>query len=286
MSRVDCAVFYSRLGYRVLPIEPNSKRPVSALAPRGVHSASDNHHVLRAWFSALTEPNLAIVPPAGVVVLDFDQPGEFSRFLRRWQGLTQAPHSRTPRGGAHLYLRVPADTPLRSRSGRGLPNLEIKRAGREYLLEEPSTTERGSYRWIVPLRAPGALPEMPEDLLNALTVRVVRGNPTPSQTALQDALNLEVLRVRSAAVGSRHNQLVRSAARVGGLIAQGLERERGYTALLEAARVAGLPDAEAIAAISWGLDQGQQSPAPVRELPPRLRLWLRRRERLGVRRER
>lgn len=281
MNRVDYAVVYNRLGYRVLPIEPNSKRPVSALAPRGVYSASDNPHVLRAWFSALTEPNLALVPPAGVAVIDFDQPGEFSRFLRRWQGLSQAPHSRTPRGGAHLYLRVPEDIPQRSRSGRGLPNFEVKRAGKGYLLEEPSTTEHGAYRWVVPLRAPGELPEMPKDLLHALTVRVTGGNPTPSRTALQDALDLEVQRVRSAAVGNRHIQLVRSAARVGGLVALGLERERGYTALLEAARVVGLPDAEATAAISWGLDQGQQSPAPVRELSPRLRLWLRRRERLG-----
>lgn len=286
MDRADWAISYSQLGYRVLPIEPHSKRPVSALVPWGLHGASDNPHVLRAWFSALPEANLALVPPDGVVSLDFDQPGEFSRFLRRWQGLSQAPHSRTPRGGAHLYLRVPEDIPLRSRSGRGLPNFEVKRAGKGYLLEEPSTTEHGAYRWVVPLRAPGELPEMPKDLLHALTVRAFEGNPNPSRTALQDALDLEVQRVRSAAVGNRHIQLVRSAARVGGLIAQGLERERGYTALLTAAGFAGLPSTEAIAAISWGLDRGQQSPAPVRELSPRLRLWLHRVGRRGVRRER
>lgn len=285
MNRVDRAIYYSRLGYRVLPIEPNSKRPVSALAPRGVHSASDNAHVLRAWFSAVPDANLALVPPAGCAVLDFDLPGEFSQFLRRWQGLSQAPHSRTPRGGAHLYLRVPDGVVLRNHSGKGLPSFEVK-SSKNYLIEAPSHTERGTYQWVVPLRAPSELPEMPRDLLAALQVPVAEPvTNTPSQSALLDALNLEVHRVRTAVVGGRHNQLVRSAARVGGFIAQGLDLERCYNALLQAALSVGLPEDEAASAIRWGLERGKDNPLPVRELSPRLRLWLNRRECLGVRRE-
>lgn len=284
LSPQQAALEYAARGYRVLPIEPSTKRPLAALAPRGVHSATDNPRVLRAWLGAVPDANVAVVPPLGCVVLDFDEAGEFSRFLRRWPILEKAPRSRTPRGGSHLYLRVPDGVVLRSRSSKGLPSFETK-VSKNYLLEHPSRTERGSYQWIVPLRAPSDLPEMPRDLLAALQVPAAEPvTNTPSQSALLDALNLEVHRVRTAVVGGRHNQLVRSAARVGGFIAQGLDLERCYNALLQAALSVGLPEDEAASAIRWGLERGKDNPSPVRELSPRLRLWLNRRECLGVRR--
>ncbi|WP_027882167.1 bifunctional DNA primase/polymerase [Meiothermus rufus] len=285
MTNLEAALHFAAMGYPVLPIAPESKRPIAYLAPRGLHTASLNPHVISAWYRLEPSANVAIVPPVGVVALDFDEVGEFSRFLRRWPVLEKAPHSRTPRGGAHVYLRVPEGAALRNHSGRALPGFEIK-SSKNYLLEYPSRTERGSYQWIVPLRAPSDLPEMPRDLLAALQVPVLgAATGTPSREALMDALRLEALRVRSAAVGNRHNQLVRSAARVGGLVAQGLDREHCYNTLLRAALSVGLPEDEAASAILWGLERGKDTPALVRELPPRLRLWINRRERLGVRRE-
>lgn len=91
LSPQQAALEYAARGYRVLPIEPSTKRPLAALAPRGVHSATDNPHVLRAWFTAAPDANLAVVPPLGGAVLDFDEAGEFSRFLRRWPILEKAP---------------------------------------------------------------------------------------------------------------------------------------------------------------------------------------------------
>jgi hypothetical protein len=286
-SALVAALEYAALGYQVLPIAPGSKQPIGYLAPKGLHSATTSPRVVEAWFAAEPAANLAVVPPVGVAALDLDRAEDFERFFLRWPALSQAPHSRTPRGGAHLYLRIPEGVRLVAHSRRGLPAFEVKRSGRAYLLEYPSVTDRGTYEWAVPLVRPDQLAMMPYDLLAQLRILVPEpGDPNPgplSQDTLEARLHHSLTAVRLAQPGTRHVNLVREAARVGGLLPRGLDERNALKALLGAALEAGLPRHEAIAAIRWGLEAGKQHPARLEELPPRLRLWL---NRGGVRRAR
>lgn len=282
-SPLAAALEYAALGYPVLPITPGSKRPIPYLAPRGLHSASTNPRVIEAWYRLEPRANVAVVPPADVVALDFDDPAAWESLTRTFPALLEAPHSRTPRGGVHCYLRIPSGVILRANAPRPLPTFEVKVSGRGYLLEAPSRTERGAYSWAVPLRRPSELPLMPYAILARL--RALGAKPAPadrlSDTALRAHLEHAARHVRHAAPGSRHVTLIRQAARVGSLLPRGLDASSARGALLRAALDAGLPRHEAEAAIRWGLERGQTNPAEVRELPPRLRWWLSRQSRTG-----
>ncbi|MFC6920773.1 bifunctional DNA primase/polymerase [Meiothermus taiwanensis] len=282
-SPLPAALEYAAMGYPVLPITPGSKRPIPYLAPRGLHSASTNPRVIEAWYRLEPRANVAVVPPAGVVALDLDDPAAWESMTRSFPALLEAPHSRTPRGGVHCYLRVPSGVTLRANAPRPLPTFEVKVSGRGYLLEAPSRTERGAYSWAVPLRRPSELPLIPYAILARL--RVLGAKPAPadrlSDTALRAHLEHAAHQVRHAAPGSRHVTLIRQAARVGSLIPRGLSQDGARDTLLKAALDAGLPHHEADAAVRWGLERGQTNPAEVRELPPRLRWWLSRQSRTG-----
>ncbi len=282
MNSVEAALRYAEMGYPVLPIAPESKRPITYLVPRGLHTASLNPQAISAWYRLEPKANVAVVPPAGVVALDFDEPDAWESLTRSFPVLLEAPHSLTPRGGTHCYLRVPSGVALRANSPRPLPAFEVKRSGLAYLLEAPSRTERGAYSWAVPLRRPSELPVMPYAILMAF--RSLGTKPAPadrlSDTALRARLEHAAHQVRHAAPGSRHVTLIRQAVRVGSLLPRGLDERLARDTLLKAALEAGLPRHEAEAAIRWGLERGSQNPAEVGELPPRLRWWRSRQARL------
>lgn len=284
---MTAALEYASMGYPVLPVESESKRPIAYLAPHGLHSASTNPRIISAWYRLEPTANVAVVPPAGVVILDLDSRASWESLTRSFPALLEAPHSHTPRGGTHCYLRVPSGVALRACSTGSLPAFEVKRSGLAYVLEAPSRTERGAYSWAVPLRRPSELPLMPYAILARLRVLVTKPVQADrlSDTALRARLEQAAHQVRHAAPGSRHVTLIRQAARVGSLLPRGLDASSARDALLRAALDAGLPRHEAEAAIRWGLERGKDTPALVRELPPRLRLWINRRERLEVRRE-
>lgn len=275
-SPLAAAIEYIEMGYAVLPISPGSKRPVPYLAPRGLHSASTSPRVVAAWFSVEPAANVAIVPPVGVVALDFDDSAAWESLTKSYPALLEAPHSRTPRGGTHCYLRVPSGVALRANAPRPLPQFEVKASWRGYLLEAPSRTDRGAYSWVVPLRRPSELPPIPQGILARLRVPVAEPAPADrlSDAALRAHLEHAAHRVRHATPGTRHPTLVREAARVGSLLPRGLDGRIARDALLQASLESGLPRQEAEDAIRWGLEHGSQTPTEVRELPPRLRLWM------------
>ena len=94
-------------------------------------------------------------------------------------------------------------------------------------------------------------------------------------------------RVAAAVPGSRHNELLRRALVVGGLISLGLDREEAEGALRGAALAAGLPLREVEDLLRWVLPRGAARPLPLEDrlvgvLPPRVRWALNRRARKGV----
>jgi hypothetical protein len=266
------ATHYAALGYAVLPLMPHGKRPATA---HGLHDATTDPDIICTWPATA---NLGLLPPAGVLVLDADTPAEVDRLETDYPELATAPRCDTPRGGAHLYTRLPDGTPPPRATVRVQGrDLDVRGLGRAYLVAPPSVTPQGAYRWTRDLVGPDDLPETPAALLTLLRPpppttppRQVQAPPTGPVTdrtrryALA-ALQAEHDNVAAASEGTRNDTLNRAAFALGRLVGAGaLDRREVEDALRAAAEACGLGAAEAERTIDSGLGAGMQGP---REMP-------------------
>ncbi|BDG18462.1 hypothetical protein TthSNM11_06650 [Thermus thermophilus] len=264
MRPIEHVLGYARLGYAVLPLAPGSKRPHGGLVPHGLKEASREEAALEAWWRSCPEAGVGLLAPEGVLVLDVDQ-GEVWEALRQaFPALEAAPRQRTPKGGVHLFLRLPQEVKL-SASVRALEGVDLRGMGRAYVVAAPTRLKDGrGYAWEVPLVRPEELPPVPEGLL----LRLIPPPPPPpkevgvgsSPRRLRALLEAYADRVARTPEGQRHNTLIRYAVAAGGLLPHGLDPREAEEALVAAAMQAGLPEGEARAAVRWGLEVGATRP--------------------------
>ncbi|MER3481667.1 MAG: hypothetical protein C4327_14695 [Meiothermus sp.] len=165
----DILAHYLALGYRLLPLEANGKKPLAGLVPQGLKQASDTPATLERWVKAAPGCNWGLLPPAEVLVLDIDDPARWSELLEPHPELAEAPRQRTPRGGYHVFLRLPDGVNGKlSASTRKLPGVDVRGLARAYLAAAPSTVDGKPYEWERPLVPPHQLPEVPSALLQRL----------------------------------------------------------------------------------------------------------------------
>lgn len=278
---------YVRLGYAVLPLVPGEKRPHFRLVPHGLKEASQDPATLEAWWRSCPEAGVGILAPEGVLVLDVDQGEAWEALRRDFPALEAAPRQKTPKGGVHLFLRLPEGVKL-SASVRAIPGVDLRGMGRAYVVAAPTRLKDGrGYAWEVPLVPPEELPLVPQGLLlKLLPPPPPREAWTPVEGAspkrLRALLEAYAAQVARTPEGQRHNTLIRYAVAAGGLIPHGLDPREAEEALVGAALEAGLPEKEARAAVEWGLEKGKERPL---NLPsPRLVLSIRRRLREGGKR--
>jgi hypothetical protein len=264
-TAATAAIGYARLGYRVLPLAPGEKRPHGRLVPHGLKEASRDLEVIRAWWRSCPECGVGIVAPEEVLVLDVDDPGVWDALRSDYPALEAAPRQRTPKGGCHLFLRLPDGVRL-SATTRALEGVDLRGMGRAYVVAAPTRLADGrTYTWEVPLVRPEALPLIPE----ALLLKLLPPPPPPREVVVEAGSSPRRLRalleayaaaVASAPEGTRHNTLIRYAVATGGLIPHGLDPREAEEALVGAALEAGLPEREARDAARWGLKVGQGAP--------------------------
>jgi hypothetical protein len=263
MSRTTKAArSYQTLGYAVLPCRSDK----SPAAPHGLKDASrDPGHLDLLWNGA---PNVGILPPAGVLVLDVDDVEQIRVLETSYEALKAASAASTPRGGRHYYLRLPKGvTGLRARA-RALPGVDIRGLNKAYVLAPPSKTVDGSYTWLRKLLPPEELLEVPGALLSKLQPPK-KSPPLPrtewtggkAEPWAEAALESELEAVRAAATGSRNQTLNAAAYSLGQIVGGGhLEESRVVDELLAAARMAGLGESEARKTIASGVQAGKREP--------------------------
>jgi hypothetical protein len=280
-------VAYAGLGYAVFPLAPGEKRPHGRLVPHGLKEASREEATIATWWRSCPECGVGILAPEGVLVLDFDDPTAWERLKGEYPTLGDAPRQRTPKGGYHVFLRLPQEVRL-SATVRKLAGVDLRGMGRAYVVASPTRLADGrGYTWEVPLVRPEDLPLIPEDLLLRLLTpppsprEVVVGSSSPRR--LRALLESYAAAVAGAPEGTRHNTLIRYAVAAGGLIPHGLSPEEAEEVLVAAAMQAGLPEREARDAARWGLRVGEARPLILEDphpLPPRMRWALNRRARV------
>ncbi|RTH01518.1 DNA primase [Thermus scotoductus] len=266
-SALVAAQAYAAMGYRVLPLAPGEKRPHGGLVPRGLKEASRDPATLEAWWRSCPEAGVGLLAPEGVLVLDFDDPTAWGGLRQEHPALEAAPRQRTPKGGVHLFLRLPEGVKL-SASVRVLEGVDLRGMGRAYVVAAPTGLKDGrGYEWEVPLVRPEGLPPVPRGLLLKLlppppppprSVWTPEGGTSPKR--LQALLQAYAAQVARTPEGQRHNTLIRYAVAAGGLLPHGLAPREAEEALVAAAMSAGLPEAEARAAARWGLEVGASRP--------------------------
>lgn len=263
---LDYALVYADSGMHVFPCLPRSKFPDGKLVHHGVKDATDDVARIRRWWSRSPEANIGIAIGVGTLfgvrVLDVDPKNgghiELDRLLARHGSLPATPRQRSGSGGLHALLRWPSGGPAGWKT-KLAPGLEVLGPGR-YFLASPSVhplTGR-HYEWIDPVvndiaPAPAWLLEL------AQRREEPRLPPTdPSRSTgrgyARGALISAVQRVERAPDGERNDTLNRETFSLSRFVRSGeLGEDLVRRALVDAARVAGLPACEAEKTISSAL---------------------------------
>ncbi|WP_137843364.1 bifunctional DNA primase/polymerase [Microbacterium sp. 2FI] len=247
MSRGDFAVTLAREDIPVFPCIPGGKRP---LTPAGFRDASTLGHLVNAWWRRWPDANIGMPtgPRSGFDVVDVDVRGDesgFAGFLRALSAhLADGEIARvhTPSDGMHVYY--PATSAQRCwQAARA--HIDFRGDG-GYVIVPPSViqTERGpvAYR----LTSLGKNPEP----IEAVALRAfVDPRPVPtSYTGSTGRTNPTVLAswVARLQEGERNRGLFWAACR---LYESGMPPREAVSALLPAAKQAGLGEPEIIATL-------------------------------------
>lgn len=231
------ALLYAELGYAVLPLEPGSKRPHYMLGPSGgVQWASSHPGRIASWWRADPAANIGVAcgSASGLAVVDLDVktvsgPAHFFRFLSQppfqQDGVIALPFpdpavaARTPSGGWHLWLRVPAGWSVPDRPGI-LPGVDVKGDG-GYVVAAPSGImthvsgrdgEHGGivgvpYDWV--LGCPCSAPGWPDWMAGWLRDAPRTQGGTGSGAGM--TVDLEKASAEGFAAGSRNVSMYRTA---------------------------------------------------------------------------
>jgi hypothetical protein len=283
----DSVKLYASLGYSCLPLKFGSKNPHGGLAPHGKNDATTDLAQLAEWWRECPRAGIGLLAPEGVLVLDFDQLAAEREFFATFPQLKQAPRQRTPRGGAHVFLRLPPGLPPIPASTTRLPGAHLRGMRRAYVVAAPTRVKVegkwGRYTWEVPLVPPDQLPEVPLYLVEKLLPKPAPARPAPLPplqhvgAVVAGELKRLAQGVYQAPVGERHNAVIRYGRAAGGLVPYGLDPEQAVQAVAQAAMANGLPEKEALEAARWAVEKGAQAPIALRTPRQRWKAALRRR---------
>lgn len=284
----DAALVYARRGWPVFPCDPGLKKAKRPLTRAGFRDATTDEGAIARWWAQ--EPRALIGLPTGralqAFVLDFDPDGD--RGVDDLRGeleeaigapLGDPPTADTPRGGVHLYFRVPPGESIGNRAGL-IPGVDVRGDG-GYVIAPPSALlQGGGWRWR--RRADGAegLIDPPAALVDLILRRRRLERPAGADRPISagetdgprryglSALERECSRVARAGPGTRNDTLNRAAFSLGQIVASGALGEAEVAAALEdAAAQSGLIADDGIATVRAtvrsGLSAGAEHPREI-----------------------
>jgi hypothetical protein len=290
--RADPALLRSALaaalhGWHVFPCAPGGKRP--ALRGNWQDLATTSRDQIRDWWTRAPYNIGVACGPSGLVVIDLDMPHDededdedaaplfplsgadiLSRLARqrgeRYPGGTYVVD--TPSGGCHLYFAAEGDADARVRNSAGAvgPHIDVRADG-GYVIGAGSRIGERAYA-ARGRRAPAPLPSWLARLVRdsyeppaVPAPRLPLTDRAQGRAYAMAALRAETERVAAARPGTRNVTLNRAAFSLGQLVAAGLIPPIPViTALIAAARYAGLPEEEAVRTVRSGMGAGARKP--------------------------
>ncbi|HEL1929688.1 TPA: bifunctional DNA primase/polymerase [Streptococcus suis] len=145
-SMKEYALQYQKLGFSVIPIHPQKKRPLIEFADKPAMTAEE----IETFWDGYPNANIAF-RTTNFFVIDIDKHGKSNGFesLKKWKhlGLIEPTlQAKTASGGKHLFYFKRDDCPISQMIGF-LPGVDIKAHENNYVLVAPSATEKGQYEW-------------------------------------------------------------------------------------------------------------------------------------------
>ena len=266
-SLAEWALFYARDGLRIFPLRPGGKAP---LTRRGFKAATRDEATIRQWWTATPNANIGAATGNGVIVVDVDPPEgpDSLRGLFAEHGQIATLTGETPRGGSHLWLRVPKGVTVRNSAGKLGSGLDVRGDG-GYVVLPPSRLKNGrTYEWRQTTAAnpPALSPSWLLDLLKPSRheeslPRMMAHAPVEGTAYGRAALEAKLGRLAGAPQGTRNDTLNSAAFAIaqleaGGELAEGTaERELGPVAL-----TIGLPADEVERTLRSAISAGYAEP--------------------------
>ena len=170
----QAALSYANKGWKVFPVTPNQKRPLTELAPQGHKNATSDPAIIEQWWTEHPTANIGLnLEASGLVCVDVDSYKEDCAFDTYMQAreLPETLQQCSARGGTHYIFRSPPDAEYPGTLGEGV---DVKYKG--YILLEPSTFEACAYSWINDIMPADA----PDWLLTAKSDRLTEDHPKTS----------------------------------------------------------------------------------------------------------
>ena len=161
------ALRYALAGWRVLPLQPGGKVPLTA---HGVHDASSDPETIGEWWQRWPAANIGLALDNAHVVLDVDlrHGGKLEDVYKLGVDVDATPVQRTWSGGWHVLLEKPVSMAFAGKVP-GVPGIDVKTDG-GYIVAAPSMIDGKPYRWERdPLDVDPA--RIPLDLAERLTKR-------------------------------------------------------------------------------------------------------------------
>ncbi|MBL8668997.1 MAG: bifunctional DNA primase/polymerase [Rhodospirillales bacterium] len=159
------------LAARGFPVFPVNREKKPLVGTRGYKDATTAREPIRGWFTNAPGRQLAVATGNGLLVVDLDQKNgadgvaSLAALQSRYDDLPEAPHVRTPSGGAHLWFQYDPALGLRCSAGRLGPGIDVRADG-GYVVVPPSLLSSGAgYVWDVDLDSCDP-PPAPRWLLN------------------------------------------------------------------------------------------------------------------------
>ncbi len=163
---LDYALKYALLGWKVFPLAPGKKTPITA---HGVKDATSVESVIREWWAKWPDANIAVACgyKSGVYVVDVDVDKDkgingIESLVSEFDPLPATIQQSTPRGGFHVFYKTTNPPPNRNSFRSGI---DIRGDGYYVVLAPSIHPNGGRYDWkcgcapweIVPAEYPDCL---------------------------------------------------------------------------------------------------------------------------------
>ncbi len=252
-AQLEAALGYASLGRSVIPLAPGGKLPPSGFSWKRYQSERATPDRIHRWWQRDPTFNVGIVTGqiSGIVIIDIDPRHgglDTMAMLAATLGLPVTPEVATPTGGIHLWylhpgpgIKIP-NSAGKATSGMDMPGVDVRGDG-GLVVSPPSVRPEGTYTWCEWLCE---LAPLPEALLDQM---IERAQPQPAprsgwrarvhvrstSTYATKAAERELAALASVEAGQCHQELTRSAYRLGQLAHLGLDETRIISQLADAA---------------------------------------------------
>lgn len=185
------ALAYAAMGWHVFPLVPKDKRPLGALAPRGMLNATTDPEIISGWWRKVPDAGIGIaLATSGLMAIDVDPRNggdeTFADLQAAHGALTSGVMAFTGGGGEHHVFALPPSGGIALPGVLG-PGVDVKLNG--YIVVEPSIHPSGKqYQWEAsssPLDgvAPSPLPDWLRSFRVELKQPEPQGKPVDAKQA-------------------------------------------------------------------------------------------------------